>query len=94
MKYRSKETVEAVGFEELVQIGLDTPGANIVNGVPWSFQFQGWHFTHETDDLYLFNIAGETAKFRRGDYLATDVTGALWLMSAETINNHYEPVER
>lgn len=93
MKYQSRETIEAIGFQELVEIGLATEGANIVNGVPWSFQYQGWQFTHETDDLYLFNIAGETVKFRRGDFLVTDVTGALWIMSAETIADNYTPVE-
>lgn len=91
MKYRSKETIEAVSFQELVEIALAADGTNIVNGVPWSFKYQGWQFTHESDDLYLFSIAGETVKFRRGDFLATDVTGALWLMSAETINDHYYP---
>lgn len=81
------------GCAPLTCSALDAALANIVNGVPWAFKYQGWQFIHETDDLYLFNIAGDTVKFRRGDFLTTDVTGALRLMSAETINDHYEPVE-
>lgn len=98
MKYRSKETIEAVGFQELVEIALATEGANIVNGVPWAFEYKGANATHETDDLYL--ISGKepggglfSIKFERGDFLVTGSDGELFTLSPETLADNYAPVE-
>jgi hypothetical protein len=92
MKYQSKETIEAIGFQELVEIALATEGTNIVNGVPWSFHYEGWPVTHENDDQYLIGIAGgQTAKFNRGDFLVIDETRHLWVMSPEELHKLYAP---
>jgi hypothetical protein len=95
MKYRSKETVEAVTFEEFVEIGLATHGANIVNGVPWSFQYKGANVTQETDDLYL--VSGKnhfdglfSAEFERGDFLVANSDGELFSISPDALNDRYE----
>lgn len=39
-------------FDQFVQYGREH-GANIVDGMPWSFHFFGYPVTHETDQLYL-----------------------------------------
>lgn len=95
MKYRSKETIEAVGFQELVEIALATEGTNIVNGVPWSFEYNGANATHETDDLYL--ISGKdpggglfSIRFSRGDFLVTGSDGELFTMPSEWFHETYE----
>ena len=46
MKYRKKPVViEAITFDELVEHGRQS-GA-IVNGMPWSFEYNGHPITHE-----------------------------------------------
>lgn len=54
-------------FDEFVQYGRDH-GANIVNGMPWSFKFHGHAVSHETDDHYLICIphAPHTLHFFKG----------------------------
>lgn len=62
------EQMEAWTFDEFVQYGLDN-GANVENGMPWSFNFKGFPVTHENDDCYLIPHFGETKRFNRGDML-------------------------
>jgi hypothetical protein len=53
-------------FDQLVQYGRDN-GANIVNGMPWSFSFAGLPVTHENDRLYLVS----DLRMEPGDVLVT-----------------------
>lgn len=69
---RKKPIVEALTFDELVEHGKKVPGANIVNGMPWSFDYNGCAFTHENDNLYLFVSDGQIMRMRRGDMLVTE----------------------
>ncbi len=39
-------------FDELVEFGRKN-GANIVNGMPWSFTYKGYAVSHENDDCYI-----------------------------------------
>jgi len=61
-----KPEAKLVTFDEFVQYGIDH-GANVVNGMPWSFIFNGHAVTHENDDLYL--IGTPSIPFRRGEVL-------------------------
>ena len=61
-----KPQARLVTFDEFVQYGIDH-GANVVNGMPWSFMFNGHAVTHENDDLYL--IGTPSIPFRRGEVL-------------------------
>lgn len=57
-------------FEQLVQHGLLQPNANIVGGVPWSFDFHGLPVTHERDDCYLIPFGGlGVTKVEPGDVI-------------------------
>lgn len=40
-------------FEEFVEYGKRQSGANIVDGMPWSFSFYGVPVTQEDDDKYI-----------------------------------------
>lgn len=54
-------------FDELIQHGRDN-GANIVNGMPWSWKINGKSITHENDDVYLIEtIGGITKRFERNN---------------------------
>jgi len=67
-----KPQATLVTFDEFLQYGIDH-GANIVNGMPWSFMFNGHAVTHENDDLYL--IGTPSIQFRRGEVLVATAFG-------------------
>lgn len=60
--------VNAINFKDFVQHGIDS-GANLVNGVPWSFTYLGYPVTHENDSHYLICIPGRTVHFTPNDIL-------------------------
>lgn len=60
---------KSITFWELVRFG-EANGGNMVNGMPWSFTYEGCPVTHENDRLYLINLpGGETIRFAPGDLL-------------------------
>jgi hypothetical protein len=88
--YKRNASVEAVTFDELVQHGIDN-GGNIVNGMPWSFRYQGHAITHENDDCYLVPCSsGGSLKFLRGEMLVTCSDGQLFPMSMSSFTVNYE----
>jgi hypothetical protein len=48
---------EVVNIGRLILYGKEN-GANIVNGMPWSFNYKGYPVTHETDKCYLVGVEG------------------------------------
>lgn len=94
--YKRSSVIEAINFDELVQHGIDN-GGNIVNGMPWSFKYQGHAITHENDDCYLVPCSnGGSLKFLRGEMLVTCSDGQLFPMSMSsfTINYARAPVSK
>jgi len=94
MQVRSKDTFKAITFDELVAHGKAQPDANIVDGLPWSFRYEGWPVTHETDDCYIVTQAeGFTAPFERGAMLLFDKQSGLVPVTMEEFHEHFEPLE-
>lgn len=92
MKYRKKPvTIEAITFDELVAHGKANT-ANIVNGMPWSFDYAGQPITHETDGCYLIPTLEGTMKMTRGDMLITGVKGEIYPCKSDIFAATYEPV--
>lgn len=92
-KFRKKPVViEAITFDELVEYGK-AHGANIVNGIPWSFEYQGQPITHENDNCYLIPTLEGTMKFNRGDMLITGVNGEVYPCAMDIFTKTYDPVE-
>lgn len=81
--------IEAITFEELVTYGLDH-GANVVNGMPWSFEYQGQPITHENDDCYLVPTLEGTMRFNRGEMLITGVKGEIYPCKMDIFMATYE----
>ena len=50
-KYKS---LNKISFKSFVCIGKKV-SSNIINGVPWSFEFNGCSVTHENDELYFIS---------------------------------------
>lgn len=93
MKYRKKPVViEAITFDELVEHGRNN-GANIVNGMPWSWQYNGHPITHEADDCYLIPTLEGTMKMMRGDMLITGVKGEIYPCKPDIFEATYERVD-
>jgi hypothetical protein len=91
MKYRVKHTFEAVTFDELVQHGI-AQGGNVVNGMPWSFDWAGFPVTHENDNCYLISPGnGRTVRFERGTDMLVAAAGDADVMERETFDIAMEP---
>ena len=54
----SEPIVEVITFYELIDYGKAN-GANMNNGMPWSFKYKWILVTHENDRLYLIGSKGE-----------------------------------
>lgn len=91
-KFRKKPVViEAITFDELVEYGKAN-GANIVNGMPWSFNYNGHPITHENDNCYLIPTLEGTMRFDRGDMLITGVKGEIYPCKGDIFQATYEAV--
>jgi hypothetical protein len=55
-------------FDDFVEYGR-AHGANIVNGMPWSFTFYGEPVTHESDTLYLIGSSAPPLRFAPADVI-------------------------
>lgn len=92
MKYRKKPVViEAITFEELVEYGK-AHAASLVNGMPWSFDYQGQPITHENDQCYLIPTLEGTMRMDIGDMLITGVKGEIYPCKPDIFAATYEPV--
>lgn len=92
MKYRKLPVeIEAITFDELVEYGKAN-GANIVNEMPWSFNYAGQPITHENDDCYLIPTLEGVMKFNRGDMLITGVKGEIYPCKPDIFAATYEAV--
>lgn len=91
MRYRKKPVViEAITFDELVAHGKAN-GGNVVNDMPWSFEYAGHSITHENDDCYLIPTLEGSMKMSRSDMLITGVRGEIYPCKREIFDATYEP---
>lgn len=92
-KFRKKPVViEAITFDELVAFGV-SHGANIVNDMPWSFDYNGHAITHENDDCYLIPTLEGTMRLDRGDMLITGVKGEVYPCKPDIFAATYEAID-
>lgn len=90
--YRKKPVViEAITFDELVQYGKDN-GGNIVNGMPWHFEYKGHPITHENDQCYLILTLEGTHHFTPQDMLITGVKGEIYPCKLDIFEATYEAI--
>lgn len=90
-QYRKKPVViTAITFDQLVAHGI-AAGGNVVNGMPWSFTYNGHPITHENDDCYLIPTLEGTMKMGRDDMLITGVKGEIYPCKRGIFAATYEP---
>ena len=93
MKYRKKPVViEAITFEEFIEYGKQHTD-NIVDGMPWCFEYNGWTVTHETDTCYLIPTLEGTHNFTPEDMLITGVNGEIYPCKKDIFEKTYEVAE-
>ncbi len=91
-KYRKRPvTVEAITFDELVEYGK-VNGANVVNGMPWSFEYKGQPITHENDECYLIPTLEGIMRFGPQDMLITGVAGEIYPCKPDVFAATYEAI--
>lgn len=93
-KYRKKPIeIEAITFDEMIEHGMNFQEANIVDGVPWSFEYQGHPITYEGDDCYLILTLEGNHRMTRNDMLLTGVNGEIYPCKIEIFKKTYDVVE-
>lgn len=70
-------------FDEFVQYGVEF-AEHLVDGVPWSFTFNGAPVTHENDDAYIVGSAESNVTFHRGELLMMTWIGGRLLIQTFT----------
>lgn len=91
-KYSKKPVViEAITFDELVEYGKAN-GGNIVNGMPWSFSYNGHPITHENDQCYLIPTLEGTMHMTPNDMLITGVKGEIYPCKLDIFEATYDRV--
>lgn len=83
--------IEAITFEEFVEYGKKNT-TNIVNGMPWSFDYKGHPITNENDECYLIPTLEGMCNFTPNDMLITGIKGEIYPCKIDIFNATYEPV--
>ena len=90
-RYRKKPVViEAITFSELVEYGKTYPGVNIINGMPWSFDYKGHPITHENDECYIISTLEGLMHFKPKDMLITGVQGEIFPCKIDIFEKTYD----
>jgi len=93
MKYRKKPVViEAITFDEFIEHGRTQESANIVNGTPWAFTYNGHQVTHENNNRYLIPTLEGVHNFTPEDMLITGVSGEIYPCKIDIFKKTYEKV--
>lgn len=92
-KFKKKPIeIKAITFDEFVEYGKQN-GGNIVNGIPWSFTYEGHAVSHENDDTYIVPTNQGHVHFKRGDMLITQIDGEIYPCKKELFEKTYDIVE-
>ena len=92
-KFRKKPVeIEAYTFDEFIEIGINT-AKELVNGVPWAFDINGYPITHCSNDLYLITTLEGNHNMTRDDILIIGVKGEIYPCKKDIFDLTYEKVE-
>ena len=75
IKVHGVPQTNTITFEQFVQHGIGS-GANVVNGMPWSFSYRGNPVTHENDECYLISTSSGQLRFTPQEVLITVEDGS------------------
>lgn len=91
-KFKKKPIViEAITFDELVAHGKANSD-NIVNEMPWSFDYKGHPITHENDQSYIIPTLEGLHNMTPKDMLITGIKGEIYPCKIDIFEATYDPV--
>jgi hypothetical protein len=91
-KYQKKPVViEAINFAEFVDYGKKH-AVNLVNGEPWSFNYNGYPITQENSERYLIPTLEGIHNFTPQDMLITGVNGEIYPCKLDIFEKTYKKV--
>lgn len=91
-QYKKKPVViEAITFQEFIEYGKKHSD-NIINGMPWSFNYNGHPITHENDELYLIPTLEGVHNFTPLDMLITGVNGEIYPCKIDIFEKTYDKI--
>lgn len=86
--------IEAITFDELVEYGKSTiPEEQLVNGMPWSFNYKGHPITNENDECYLIPTLEGTMQMTPNDMLITGIKGEIYPCKLDIFEATYDAVK-
>jgi len=93
-KFRKKPVViEAITFDEFIEYGkTEVKPEHLNNGMPWSFDYEGYAITHENDECYLIPTLEGIHNMTPKDMLITGVSGEIYPCKTDIFNLTYESV--
>lgn len=88
--------IEAITWDELVAHGIaqckaEGRESNIINGMPWSFNYNGHCITHENDERYIVPTLEGNHNMTPADMLITGVKGEIYPCKLDIFLMTYEP---
>lgn len=75
-------TKSTIMFDELIDYGKQHSD-HVVNGMPWSFEYNGCLVTHENDECYIILILDETFRFTPNDILIEYTNGKIFVSTID-----------
>ena len=92
-KYRKKPVeIEAYTFDEFIELGK-TLTKELVDGMPWSFNINGYPVTHCSDELYLISTLEGDHNMTIDDMLIIGVKGEIYPCKIDIFKMTYEKVK-
>jgi len=92
MRYveRRKE-VEVVFFHDFVKYGKEH-SENVVDGIPWHFDYKGNAVSHENDDCYLITTIDDMLSFESDSVLLIGVNNKLSVIKKDVLDDLYQMI--
>ena len=82
--------IEFITFDEFVEFGKSQPNANIIDGIPWSFDYKGVPITNENNQCYLIPTLEGTHNFTPIDVLITGIKGEIYPCKIDIFKDTYD----
>lgn len=85
----SDEVLKVVSFAEFLGYGVLSK-APLINGMPWSFDWNGFSVTHENDLLYILSRQDERIVFPITSVLLCSIYGKVTVQPINELFEQYE----
>lgn len=84
--------VEVLTWDEFLEYGRNH-AENLNNGIPWSFEYNGYSITHESDEEYLIPTLEGIMSMTPNDVLITGIKGEVYPCKVDIFKETYESSE-